>query len=618
MEKRRTDLRGLSTTDNYVEGDFSVLYNLRPVPGGGVVPCEIAQVERTEMTISPLESLVEIFLHQTGEYRHAVVITSGGRTEAPTLRATWYEVSKDGEATGDPHPIAHIRDAQRYGDFTGVVQSGNVLALVLERDIYYCLWQDGGYTALGVFPDLPELQMRAGKTHQWERAPRPMEMTPEQLKEAGAVVIGKADDAGSREEAFLRRVYQAWEGLIEKTKLERQEKDARAAFFDPVSITYALRLFDGRVTKPSAPLVILPTTYLESFYRPLMEPRVVAAADDGALYLVPPAINYYYVDVALPDLSALAKWSEVIVGIDFFATDPIDMRDGAVSLHLGLSSPYIRHSLRTGQGIGRLVSPYAYSGRRDMQGGVVPHRDIRGEEGDRSQPKQRIIDQSQCYLLQSIDLKRDVTEGAYYLAKDGVFELPSRASSVFRESDIRTQEVMPNGALTHHRYGGRIARVMNNRLRLVDTHTTFFDGFAHLFLWDKGDRRYNSVRPTQVVPEGSSLLIDVEIAANGAVHHVRKETEIKGRGISMPAMYSYPDPRAQRFTLYVRTRRGEYYEVLSEPLRPHPHLPIAYYLETEPIHTTGSIADAEEGVGVDSDTRVIPTERHNGTGQGRR
>lgn len=602
MEKRRTELRGMSTTDNYTEGDAMILYNLRPLSGGGYVPCEIAEVEEGGLKVRDGYRLHSVFLHQTSEYRHLLVV----QEREKGLAVDWYETDDECHAKGNPRELLALSDTSALGAFTGVEQTGNVLSFVFAKDIYYALWRDGAYHALGTFPDLPELQMRAGKTNEEVKLANPETATKKELEDAGAVLIGGKDELNStKDEVLWTRIREAWEGLIGKLRQEKQAKDGVACLFDPISIRYAFRLFDGRIMRPSAPILIMPQDFIRDFYSPLMHPVLTWLADEGGVYLAPPALRSYSVEVALPDLSALEPWLDIITSIDFFASEPIDMRSGAVALRGAINM--------SGWSFGKRARHVTYYDRSES----VVRNDISDRTKVEERTDERITNASQFYLIHSIDLRRDVKAGKYYRATDGLMVIPSRATTVYRDTDIRYQELMPSGALSHHRYGAKGVRSMNGRLRLSDVHTTLFPGFARLFLWDRDDRPYNGSVPKEKFEPGSTLLVDVELAVEGRTVHVQQSAPIVRESFHMPALFAYPDTRARHFTLYVHEPSKGWTEVLSQALRPHPDLAVAYYIETEPIATIGvQTGDPDPGSG--TTTPGTTTTRNNGTGGGRR
>ena len=586
----------MSTTDNYTEGDAMILYNLRPLSGGGYVPCEIAEVEESGLRVRNGYRLHSVFLHQTSEYRHLLVV----QEREKGLAVDWYETDEECHAKGNPRELLALSDTSALGDFTAVEQTGNVLSLVFAKDIYYVLWRDGAYHALGTFPDLPDVQMRAGKTKEEVKLSKPETATKKELEDAGAVLIGGKDELNStKDEVLWTRIREAWEGLIGKLRQEKQAKDGVACLFDPISIRYAFRLYDGRIVRPSAPILIMPQDFIRDFYSPLMHPVVVFLADEGGLYLAPPGIRTYSVEVALPDLSELEPWRDIITSIDFFASEPIDMRSGAVNM--------------SGWGIGKSARHVTYYDRSESVG----RNDISDRTKVEERTDERIINASQFYLIHSIDLRRDVKAGKYYRATEGLMVIPSRATTVYRDTDIRYQELMPSGVLSHHRYGAKGVRSMNGRLRLSDVHTTLFHGFARLFLWDRDDRPYNGSKAKETFEPGSTLLVDVELAVEGRTVHVQQSAPIVRESFHMPALFAYPDTRARHFTLYVHEPSKGWTEVLSQALRPHPDLAVAYYIETEPIATIG-VQTGEPDPGAGTTTPGTTTTRNNGTGGGRR
>lgn len=593
----------MSTTDNYTDGDAMILYNLRPLSGGGYTPCEIAKVEESGVRVRDGYRLHSVFLHQTSEYRHLLVV----QEREKGLAVDWYETDEECHAKGNPRELLVLSDTSALGAFTGVEQTGHVLSFVFEQDIYYVLWRDGAYHALGTFPDLPEVQMRAGKTKEEVRIANPETATKKELEDAGAVMIGGKDELNKMtEDVIWTRVREAWEGLIGKLRQEKQAKEGVACLFDPISIRYAFHLYDGRIVRPSAPILIMPQDFIRDFYLPLMRPVLTWLADDGSVYLAPPTLRSYSVEVALPDLSELEPWQDIITSIDFFASEPIDMRSGAVALRGAINM--------SGWSFGKRARHTDYYDRSEKS---VIRPDLSDKTKVDERTDERIINASQFYLIHSIDLRRDVKGGKYYRATDGLMVIPSRATTVYRDTDIRYQELMPSGALSHHRYGAKGVRSMNGRLRLSDVHTTLFPGFARLFLWDRDDRPYNGSKAEGALEKGSTLLIDVELAVEGRTVHVQQSAPIVRESFHMPALFAYPDIRARHFTLYVHEPSKGWTEVLSQALRPHPDLAVAYYIETEPIATIG-VQTGEPDPGAGTTTPGTTTTRNNGTGGGRR
>lgn len=310
-------------------------------------------------------------------------------------------------------------------------------------------------------------------------------------------------------------------------------------FNDGFMIRWAFRLHNGDTVKASSPILVMPAKNYTQWGHVYLQYN--ASLDnwgpDSGITLYGFTLNMEY------DFSFLANWSDIITSVDFFITP-----------YSGIASADNMHE----------QSDFINGFPTD--GVTYPVYEVFD--------KKIVIDKfeslSQFYLLYS---ETDFTHKTK--------QLPSEESTIkYNMQNIIYQELMENDSLSHHKYGSVNSSVFNNRLRLMDIQTTFFDGFPlDHFFWGSD---YNG---TSFTGSGTALLyVHVKLKLQTGERIVQRHRSVK---TFLNAFISYPDPRAYEMDLYMMEAfptpppSYRYLKLLSIKLKPHPTLNIAYFLNED-------------------------------------
>lgn len=576
MSSRRKRVRvafgGLSQSEEWKEGEMQELVNLRVTEGGHLrpVPYPTPVADMTGAGEEVLGGVVRLVMHRGEGYGNLLWVVA---------REGYDEVLVSGvDAAGKPKRVTGKEELKTVGrlpdgeEVTGVSVIGNVVSVVTRRDIYYVLWKGGGYVWLGAFPELPVLNFGA--------------------KEDGETKVHI--DLTSETDSSLVSDYIA--GAYYKTQAQvegewRRKKVAGLPLFSPHIVRYAFRLYDGTLVKHSAP-VYVQGKYPKEKYAALGEMQRQWAAlrgifdlrkkkieeinkelegfpydfagipSDAGIMPLDFGVAYYqlYADF-FGDVGYLGQWTDIIKSVDVFISEGLWSGEEAGEGGEGAGgvrwNPAGRTSGRIARGAGGGEAAKAEKGA------------VRGGENE-------VVEKSQFYLLRRISIEDFISDSKMGLR----YVFPDVGDEIEKESDITSGEVMSNQGYSNHRYGGERVYTLNRRLRLGDVYTTLFKGHgAGLFLDDE------STGLEALGREGGHGVVKgketVDLKVGGETVRVSHEFEVKGEKNLNP-YYSYPDVRAVYAKVEVAGK-----VLLDAPLKPHPFLDIAYYVDPDVVQVTG-------------------------------
>jgi hypothetical protein len=524
---------GITTTSSYEEGSCYSLVNLRPKNGAlhPVSPRKIVQELSQKYDI--------VFVHQNNDYKNWTgVVNSNGRS------SVYWDVRNE-----QPEAIASIQ-----GTVNSVQQIGNTLSLITEDNIYYLLFQEGGYIFLGELPEIPAISLRTSS----QGLPEPYRYATEY-----------GDGAITQDnfiEATKGLVYKAMDLLVNGGIINKKGETFDGygmQLFDACFIRYAFRLYDGSLTKHSPPILIMPEKDILSMktidYAFINKRLGKKSNVDVYAYNI-----YMFYNFNQLGNDSYERWTDIIKSVDIFMSQP-----------LGLSNiENIRKDMST-KGPEDVPSLIEDDMDNDLS---LTHYNLIKELTP--ELLKNVSNTSTFYLMRSIKLSEG---GSVSLSE----KFPSADSNVSNMENVIFQEVMTDDNFSHHKYGARASYVYNNRLHLANVKTTFFEGFSpDYFLWfipaawDDGNYNGYSYKdaPGKLYTD---LMLEVEISTgitNEKVHrHFEEDTAEGVYRLFMSGFISYPDPRARRITIYRRSD-NLWYKVFSKPLEAHGLLNLAYYV----------------------------------------
>ena len=551
MSRIKIPFKGITTSSNHEDGECSNIVNLRPKDGY----LKPVPPRKTHLTLSSEYDIV--FIHRVGGDISNWICVSG--------HSAYF--LEDGSVT----TIIESADER----INSVQQTGNVLSFITESNIYYVLWEgtSDGYAYLGKLPDIKNVEFRS---------------TPSMSIKGKFYSSEYEGDLAIPENEEDREVFtQKTKGLVQKIFDENKD-----FFHDAFIIRYAYRLYDGSITHPSSPILVMPGEHFDDWGKAFFE-------YEYPNYKPTSKINIKMFDLTVEyDFSAnMEKWKDVIKSVDFFVSSYIGLAnpnsisnmfmvfpkgaDGSKNLYkreLSASDMSYRPTLSRPSAIPRNGNPdglTSYStGGRTSTGSFTPSGSpywmprTTYKPGFLDTPEDRVLNASQFFLYYS--------DEDYLTPKTGINAITFPNNKVTVKGDfynIIQQELMPIDTLSHHSVGASKATTYNNRLRLSGVTTKMFRGheLSH-FKWHSS---YNGVAgPGIEMPEGAVVYVNIMTDQGEIIVRVSG-----GSSLFLNAFISYPDPRATKLRVYEITNNGySFTERFSIVLKPHPSLNIAYAL----------------------------------------
>lgn len=520
--KTRINLNGLSTTSQYSEGDMYSLVNLRPKNGvlRPVTPREV---------INHLSQKYDIvFVHQGTGYKNWIGVVNGVNS------ATIYN-----DIRTTPTFIDSINEK-----VNSIEQIGSTLSVVTDSNIYYLFWQNGDYRFLGELPELPAISFK----------------TSDEMAHAQMYFTNEYGQNGVKSDNFIT----ATKGLVNKTIdilinggiINGEYFEGTPFLFDAYYLRYAFRLYDGTLTKHSPPILIIPVRRVVGDEKIYKEGDDTYLGDDSIKYIeyrFSPddtlttgsyvSINGYkiYMWYDLGFGGDHSQWADIIKSVDIFMSAP-----------LGLSNiENIRNDM-----------PMRIEAQLLHRCNLI--------KGIHDTAAKNLRENSTFYFVKSLDL------GAWrsVLSPEA---FPDNDDDKYKVGGIMHQEVMKDDPFSHHKIGSGVTYQYNNRLHLGGIKTTFFNGFStEFFQWGS---KYNNVSPVSG-GDYSAIISEVEINTGTNIEKVYSvySTYLSVFNPFLSAFISYPDPRAQKITIYGVTG-STWKRLLQFNLTAHNLLNLSYHLQ---------------------------------------
>ena len=445
------------------------------------------------------------------------------------------------------------------GKVTGIHQTGRILAVVTQDSLYYLIRKDGDYTWLGTLPELPPITFSC--TDMW----------------------GKDDTENFdtlRESVSEETIHDRIKGLVNELKEELRKDHEGLVLFDAHLVRWAFRLYDGSLSKPSAPILLLPSYGVISGINPgeggetdsfrgilaanYMSYSYEQTSDDNIRYTIHPYVRAYKVRMSY-DFTRLSSSSDVIRSVDLFMSPAIGLAD----------IENIRNSFFIRDG--------------DYMGGLFPLV-CTEKNGLKPELVKRIEETSTFYFMRSIPLE----------AGNNVIFPDVSLDSISTMENLIMQEQMADEGLSHHTEGGSTSYQYNGMLHMGNIKTKSFDGFsAQFFNW--GGEDYNGYKSEgRATKDLLEIWIKVELDINGEKKSVWSKTSYaEVTALFASSLLSYPDERAISMTFYGRKNPSpvtppgfpeggeigpiqivEWYKAEKTlTLKRHPFLNLAYYFD---------------------------------------
>lgn len=507
-------------------------------------------LQPTPTSIGLSASQKAAYIHETSSYKHYILLEG--------KKVSWLNGKSDTVQT--PTSLATFTGLDIY-QFSSI---GNTLLVLCSDGMHYFLWKGdtSGYLDLGT--TMPECSLSFGLQGEMKRTDE-FEISYSIHKNN---IYSNFDD--TQKTTITNQV------LAKINKFIAEESTQKGKFIFPFLVRYAYRLYDGTLTRHSAPILMICSSE--------NTPRVfwfnLHGKDDtytsAKLRVVAPV---HSLDYALKsDLTSLQNWSDIIKSVDIFISAPIytydqngecekfinggkDLSSFSVCKHTNQAASTTTYPLRYQKNnFGKLYAftftPDALSTR---PGGVLvtPKRSADAVKED-------IRSCSQFYFLHSIRIEELKTERTLIPVKEDYLQ------------SLVTREVMTDDYDSHDKIIPQQAFAYNSRLNLSGIKKQLFQGFDGYSLFNYSDGyvlNWGDAEPT-VADTKYSVMVAVYIKQDG------KDIIVYGNagmcGYEAPLLFFYyPNINAYKAVIIRNYVFDSPHLVI--PLEPHGFLNGAFY-----------------------------------------
>lgn len=514
-----------------------------------------------------------LYVHSNSTFRHFIIGDSYG--------LYWMEENKGAVQFSTALDAGHIASIISIGNTLVISATGYTGDKASTNGMNYFLWTENKYKPLGnSVPDIPvwfKLCATAG--------------VQASEKTTVDVLIGNfAVD-------FPNYTYAAINPLIQEAKEDNK-------FVMPFFVRYAVRLFDGTLTKHSAPILMLPTTVLYPYAEidtsawPRQRSEKYTTGFTGKIKRT---ALYYYIRKEIQD--KLADWSDIISSIDIFVSDQIYTFDTNWKTET-LNPAAERSAARPGR-----ESRAAGDTGTDVNVDAVPSFGIYQEDYNRrgdsvsNSPQYKYVQKhpqaltsrnptasargysSSSIPARSKKLLKDIREEShFYLVKS----MPAKELNTgsWKElvmddgtlSSITAREAMTDDYNSHDRLYPRGMFLYNNRVNLYRLSREVYEGYEATTIIPYTNGHASQSANGGYVDDSLSCMykIVVFIRENGTEYVAFGKLSYALDAHALPVYLYYPNVNAYRMVIWRSTADGKqtYYNI---PLKKHAFLNGSYW-----------------------------------------
>lgn len=491
------------------------------------------------------------YIHETSSYKHYILLDG--------KNVYWLNEPQD----------EHVYMPTDLLTFTGEIYQfssiGNTLLVLCSDGMHYFLWKGDstGYLYLGTA--MPECSLSFGLQGEMKRTDE-FEISYGINKN---YIYSAFDD--TQRTSITNQV------LAKVNKFIAEESTQKGKFIFPFFVRYAYRLYDGSLTRHSAPILMICSSE--------NTPRVfwfnLHGKDDtytsATLRVVAPVHSLDYALMS-NNLDSLKNWSDIIKSVEIFISAPIytydqngecerfinggeDLSSFSICKHINQAASTSTYPLRyQNNNFGKLYAfTFTPSNLNLRPGGVLvtPKRSADAIKED-------IRSCSTFYFLHSIRLEELKTERTLIPVKEDYLQ------------SLVTREVMTDDYDSHDKIIPQQAFAYNSRLNLSGIKKQLFQGFDGYSLFNFSDgyvANYSDADPT-AGDMRYSVTVAVYIKQDG------KDIIVYGNagtcGANAPLLFFYyPNINAYKAVII----RNNYFDLphLVVPLEPHGFLNGSFY-----------------------------------------
>ena len=523
-----------------------------------------------------------ICVHETNSFKHYITLAGDGKI---------YYVDHDTATSGESFSLTFIAQVGGVYQITAV---GNTLVALTASGKRYFLW-DADNNRYKYFGEMPEFKLSFGLQCRIKKSDGfsvTFKGTTEVSDYDQSTIIPKVAESGvgSLTSAVLAQV----------NRIIAQEVTGSERFCMPFFVRYAYRLYDGTLTRQSAPILMIPNSgaaprvYLTYFNQTSASDTVRDLTTTLRIYTPAGKLDM----ACLTDPLVLTEWSDIIKSIDVFISAPIysydqngECTEFALRIENDRDFGFFKMDNLDDKYTGTLLTTlkkYSYWNITDA---------IRVEEGDR---------ESRVLKLPTKGVGVAYSEIAncssfYFLKSIPIDELSLYSSRRLIEIDegylnaLVTRETLPDDYDSHDTLIAKRAFNYNARLILSGLKKSLFNGYFGIPYVDgvvtpTYNSSYYNGRATDasfdtgakvskvfvyIKRDGRDIIVEETVEDNIYLPiRVAYNTNF-GRSI-IPYFY-HPDPNAYKAIVYFSGSTGKIEEL---PLKTHEHLAGSLYFDS--------------------------------------
>lgn len=565
MQRDIITFKGVTLTpydDNSPDGQLTASHGVE-LYNGSLRPSALSGT-RSKWAAADGASFKLMHIHATPSYSHYIFLNK-----------------EDGQVywvTMTEFLAANLRiDIPDLGTVTSINSVGNTLTIFTDKGIVYALYDNGIYRHIGMQP--PELDACFGLIGEWvdtlysdEQEEFQFDWFTQQNIKEESYQLNFEQENGQRA-TIADKAYAAIGKAVEKCV-------ESGHFCQPFFVRAAYRRFDGTYTKLSPPVLMIPDstgpkavlknfTYVKEKYGKIQAVKGYISGRTLAATLTLRAMG---------DTDSLASWTDIIAGVDIFATPAIDLAaDSGEAIGL-YGHPYYYTEDPDKKWDAYIEPPYSY-GVFCGQNNTVYKRELYQWLSDWSirhfilplksdkEVASLLESSSQFYKIASVSL-------AEYAA------IPAREFIQLSVSDlanITLHESLPDSSdyQSHDTLIAKQGFVYNKRLHLYDVDRKLFNGFRAEAMFPYTNDGQGTLWETYV-------FINTDDGIDRCVYNISASSQLTMMG----QFFYYPNPDAYKMLVHNVNTSGWW--ILN--LQPHPFLNGAYAMwwgwMNQPIQVT--------------------------------
>lgn len=468
-----------------------------------------------------------MYIHITASFTHYIVVNSSNQLH-------WKKGIEGSLQSLRPFSSTVINQVSAIG---------NTLTVLATDGMHYFLWkgEEEGYLYLGT--EIPELPISFGLQ---------TELVKEDEFQITFNNIPRAEIFSEFSDENKTRISD--QVLAKVNKFINERSTQKGKFIYPFLVRYAFRMYDGTLTKHSAPILMVCSsdTAPQVFWTNL-HGADTATAYNSAKLVICGGLNT--LDYAVPyqsNIDNIKKWEDIINSVDIFISAPIYSYDQS-----GKCTNFTSLQRSDAYCISKLINQVAdkekYPVRYQhhtfslMYGLVFNPTNLKSLESRLMLPrkttdaiKDEIRNCSTFYLLESIKIDALTTERTTITPDESYL------------SSLVTREVMTDDYDSHDKLCPKYAFTYNQRLNIANIEKKLFKGFSAWALFTHTNGyvgNYDDAPPT---------LIDYRISLHCTVFIKQNENNIivEGEAGAFSPKYNhlffyYPNPNAYRVLFHL-------------------------------------------------------------------